>query len=192
MRALRVSVLGQLIDRLRDTPEEALEYARQLLSLDPLSEAAHVQLIHLLGAMGKTREAIAQYDRCKRVLAAELGAQPSAELQLAHEPIGPRAVETILPANPTRPRIQRPIASKRALVGHEAGCGSGPPSRRRRCGSRERSDRGRSGIGRTRLLGSSPAWPSGRRPVLSGRAFEAETVRPYGPDRRAPVDACRT
>jgi len=188
MRALRVSVLGQLIDRLRDTPDEALEYARQLLSLDPLSETAHVQLIQLLAAMGRTREAIAQYDRCKRVLAAELGAQPSAELQLARMNLSaPRVVETTpprrafdAPADAAPERIEAPplvgrrgeLAKLEALL-RDAAAGA-------EHGAIEIV--GESGIGKTRLLEelAHMAEKTGGI-VLSGRAFEAETVRPYGP-----------
>ena len=109
VRATRVSVLGQLIERVRDTPDEALEYARQLLALDPLSEASHIRLIRLLGDMGRTREAIAQYDRCKRVLASELGAQPSPELQLARMNLsGSRSTE---PVGSTRPPAAEPLPS---------------------------------------------------------------------------------
>ena len=114
MRATRVSVLGQLIERVRDTPDEALEYARQLLALDPLSEASHIRLIRLLGDMGRTREAIpAQYDRCKRVLASELGAQPSPELQLARMNLsGTRSTETV---GATRAPAAEPLPSDRPL-----------------------------------------------------------------------------
>ena len=111
VRATRVSVLGQLIERVRDTPDEALEYARQLLALDPLSEASHIRLIRLLGDMGRTREAIAQYDRCKRVLASELGAQPSPELQLARMNLsGSRSAEPVGSTRAPPPNHCRAIA----------------------------------------------------------------------------------
>ena len=125
VRATRVSVLGQLIERVRDTPDEALDYARQLLALDPLSEASHIRLIRLLGDMGRTREAIAQYDRCKRVLASELGAQPSPELQLARTKLSgsrstedrrkhPRAPGAREPRRAIRPPSTQAIDARRA------------------------------------------------------------------------------
>jgi hypothetical protein len=136
------------------------------LSLAPLAETAHVQLIHLLGAMGRTREAIAQYDRCKRVLAAELGAQPSAELQLARMNLSvPRAVETIPPRQtPDAPtdaspdRIEAPplvgrrgeVAKLEALL-RDAAAGADH-------GAIEIV--GESGIGRPACSKSSPTWPS--------------------------------
>ena len=190
-RATRLAVLGQLIARLKDAPVEAIEYARQRLSLDPLSEGAHLDVIRLLGAMGHTREAIAQYDRCKRLLAAELGAQPSAELTMARLALTnarpsadatlaavPAALATSSGALPLVGRA-RELDRARAIV-HEAAAG------------REHAALqviGEAGIGKTRLLEEIGRLVHERNGVvLSGRAFEAEAVRPYG----AWIDALRS
>jgi DNA-binding SARP family transcriptional activator len=205
MRALRVSVLGQLIERLHDTPDEALEYARQLLSLDPLSEAAHIQLIRLLGAMGKTREAVAQYERCKRVLLAELGREPSADLKLARMSVSPArsspssdgsSQEASPPRSSSPPdsayvavpdSIQTPklVGRKRELAKLEAMVLDTLAAKEH--GGIEVV--GEPGIGKTRMLEElARAVKKTGGLVLFGRAFEAETVRPYG----AWIDALRS
>src|SRR5688572_1794886 len=45
LRSLQVSFLMHLIERLAGAPDEALKYARALVSLDPLAESSHVRLI---------------------------------------------------------------------------------------------------------------------------------------------------
>ncbi|HVR61847.1 MAG TPA: BTAD domain-containing putative transcriptional regulator, partial [Polyangia bacterium] len=83
VRALRVAILVALTDRLGDAPEEALRYARERVAIDPLAETAHVAVVKLLGKLGRLREAQQQYESCRRILQAELGARTSAELEQA-------------------------------------------------------------------------------------------------------------
>src|SRR5204863_8890289 len=76
LRALRVRLLAELRARLEPTaPEEALAYARERVRVDPLTEAAHVDVVRLLGRLGRVREAQAQYETCRRILETELGAR---------------------------------------------------------------------------------------------------------------------
>ncbi len=58
-----------------------LEWAGRLLKLDPLRESAHRQMMLLLARNGQTAEALAQYEACRCILAAELGAQPEPETE---------------------------------------------------------------------------------------------------------------
>ena len=83
IRAVRVAVLSALADRLGHQPDAALTYARARLVVDPFSEAAHIAVIQLLGAAGRTREALQQYESCRRMLEGQLGAKPSAALERA-------------------------------------------------------------------------------------------------------------
>lgn len=55
------------------------QYARQQLALAPWREEAHRQLMQALVGDGRRSEALAQYENCRRLLAAELGAEPTAE-----------------------------------------------------------------------------------------------------------------
>lgn len=59
VRAVRVSVLAALVERLRTQPEAALPFARELLGVDPLSEAAHIKVVRILAELGRTRGRVA-------------------------------------------------------------------------------------------------------------------------------------
>jgi DNA-binding SARP family transcriptional activator/predicted ATPase len=58
--------------------ERALPFAWRQVDLDPWRERAHRQLMRLLALTGRRDEALAQYEACRRLLAEELGADPSA------------------------------------------------------------------------------------------------------------------
>lgn len=55
------------------------QYARQQLALAPWREEAHRQLMQALLGNGRRSEALAQYENCRRLLATELGVEPTAE-----------------------------------------------------------------------------------------------------------------
>ncbi|GAB4444213.1 MAG: NB-ARC domain-containing protein [Anaerolineae bacterium] len=55
----------------------AEKYARQQLALEPWHEIAHYQLMEILAKTGQKTAALAQYETCRRLLAEELGAEPS-------------------------------------------------------------------------------------------------------------------
>jgi len=184
-RAMRLAILTELIDRLRDAPAEALEYARQRLSLDPLSESAHLGVIHLLGGMGHTREAIAQYDRCKRLLAAELGAQPSAELTLARmnlssaRPAAPDVGPPVLPDTTVSRGAGLPLIGRSREIERARTVIAAAATGSEHAALQVKGD---PGIGKSRLLEELAHMVRALGgAVLSGRAFEAEAVRPYGP-----------
>ncbi len=58
---------------------DGIAVAQRRLWLDPLAEDAHRQLMHLLAADGQTTAALAQFERCRELLANELGVEPEAE-----------------------------------------------------------------------------------------------------------------
>ncbi len=62
-----------------------IDHARRLLVLDPLQEAAHRQMMLLLAASGQRSAALTQYETCRELLAEELGAEPSPEIQETYE-----------------------------------------------------------------------------------------------------------
>jgi DNA-binding SARP family transcriptional activator len=195
LRTLRVRVLGQLCARLEDAPEEALGYARARVLVDPLTEAAHVDVVRLLGRLGRVREAQAQYETCRRILESELGSKTSQALEQARMELGKTGV-TGAPAPAPAPRPAPPSgkAAKAALpfVGRAEALRAIQASlEAARTG---RADRmlffvGDPGIGKTRVLDElcQSAQAAGGR-VLRGRGFEAEMVRPYG----AWIDALRS
>jgi predicted ATPase len=62
-------------------------YARRQLALEPWREPAHRQLMRGLALAGDRRAALAQYEACGRVLAAELGIEPETETTALYEQI---------------------------------------------------------------------------------------------------------
>ncbi len=67
--------------------ERALQLAWRLVDLEPWWEEAHQQLILLLAHSGRRSEALAQYLRCRRLLAEELDVAPSPETTGLYEQI---------------------------------------------------------------------------------------------------------
>ena len=102
------------------TPAAGIAHAARLLHLEPLQEETHRLLMRLLVAGGERATALAQYDRCVQLLAAELGIAPEAATQVLAAEIrsgGPAlmgpvtrpsaplpAVPPALPVSPTPPQ----------------------------------------------------------------------------------------
>ena len=206
LRALRVRVLGQLCARLADAPEEALGYARARVLVDPLTEAAHVDVVRLLGRLGRVREAQAQYETCRRILESELGARTSQALEEARMALArPAAAQApAAAANGAPPAAADPPRAEAAPAARTPGARAFPfvgraEARRAIQASLDAARTGRAervllfvgdpGIGKTRVLDelAERAQATGGR-VLRGRGFEAEMVRPYG----AWIDALRS
>jgi DNA-binding SARP family transcriptional activator len=201
LRARQVGLLTTLIERLRAEPARALGHARTLVALDPLAESPRLMLLDLLAALGQTRRALDEYDEYARTLRRELHVEPSFEVErrrmaLTQPPLGAGGAGQVAAARasasdagpaPVLPDLALPPAS--AFVGRQ----------RERALLEELLDAGGAGtpvllllgepgIGKTRLLEELGRLARERGGlVLSGRAFEAELVRPYG----AFIDALR-
>jgi predicted ATPase/DNA-binding SARP family transcriptional activator len=107
---LVVEALGRLADchEQRGEVEQAVQYARRQVELDPCAERAYRQLMHTLALSGQRGAALAQYETCCRTLAEELGVRPEAETTAlyerlrdgtelhAHSPTPPRNLPTSL------------------------------------------------------------------------------------------------
>jgi DNA-binding SARP family transcriptional activator/DNA-binding transcriptional ArsR family regulator len=74
-----LSALRRLVDatKANGAYEEALAFARRLTHHDQLNEEAYREVMRLSFLLGRTNEAIEQYERCKSVLEEELGTSPS-------------------------------------------------------------------------------------------------------------------
>ena len=83
--------------------ERALELAWRQLDLEPWWEEAHQQLIRLLALSGRRSEALAQYVKCRHVLAEELDVEPSAETTDLYEQIRDETLAGSLPSPQHRP-----------------------------------------------------------------------------------------
>jgi DNA-binding SARP family transcriptional activator len=80
-RSTVFSALGRLVDYSLEMGdfEAGIEYANQLLLLDPWLEEGHRQLMWLYAQNGQRGAALRQYESCREVLAVELGVEPSPE-----------------------------------------------------------------------------------------------------------------
>ena len=194
-------ILATLADRL-DEPEEALTHARRRVAIDPLAEAGHVAVMRLLAKLGRPREAIKQYESCRRILQGQLGRGPSKELEAARSMLGrvsaapheaPLFAAASIAPDDSSPAARPAGAGARApLVGRAAE--QAVIAEALREASRGQQGcvlllLGEPGIGKTRLLGEAAEHATAAGGVaLFGRAFEAEMVRPYG----AWIDALRS
>src|SRR5215469_2206170 len=59
--------------------EAGLAHASRLLELDPLREETHRHMMIVLAGSGRRSAALAQYDACRRILAAAFGVEPEVE-----------------------------------------------------------------------------------------------------------------
>ena len=102
--------------------DEAIVYARRRLSLDPLRESSHRELMRLYAQARQRAAALRQYRECERVLDEELGVAPSEETTTLYEQIRTRPEEretpTAAPATP-QPRHNLP-ARLTTFIGREA------------------------------------------------------------------------
>ncbi len=78
LRLLTLRGLEALVERClaQGAYEQGLAATRRLLQLEPWSEPAHCLQMQLLAHSGRRAEAVAQYARCRTILAAELGVAP--------------------------------------------------------------------------------------------------------------------
>lgn len=66
---------------------QGLNYAHQLLTLDPWREEVHRQVMQLLAVTGQRSAALTQYETCRRILAEELAVEPALETMTLYEQI---------------------------------------------------------------------------------------------------------
>lgn len=187
-RALRASLLAELVRRLTEEPERAVAHARAWVAIDPLEDTARAALVRLLGRLGRRDEARQHYEAGRR-LEKELARNPSEELAAAWRSVDDRAKASPTPAAAAAPapigaeavplsRVAPLVGRARELAALEA------------LGAKvERDGRlaaivvtGEPGIGKTRLL---QEWMQRVRArggaAVFGAAFEAESGNPYGP-----------
>ncbi|MBI5033936.1 MAG: tetratricopeptide repeat protein [Chloroflexi bacterium] len=102
--------------------EQARHYAARQLELDPWHEEAHRQLMRALALSGQRSAALTQYDTCRRVLADELGVEPSKETRELYEQIRAGKFEVVPRAQPTPP--SNLLHAPTTFIGREAEMGT--------------------------------------------------------------------
>jgi SARP family transcriptional regulator, regulator of embCAB operon len=83
LHAILVRALDCLVDiwHANEEPALAVEAARESITLEPFRETGYQRLIRLHKALGNRAEALRVYEECRRLLACELGAEPSADTE---------------------------------------------------------------------------------------------------------------
>jgi predicted ATPase/DNA-binding SARP family transcriptional activator len=69
----------------QDELERALRHARQWADMDPWQEEAHRLVMRLLASAGRRNEALQHYETCRRLLAEELGTEPTESTRKLYE-----------------------------------------------------------------------------------------------------------
>ena len=173
--------------------EQAIEQAHRWLSLDPLHEPAHRELMTLLAASGQRSTALRQYRECVRILDEELGVPPLEETTALYERIlagelsdEPAAMMTVAAAPEPKadaadqpatgltslPMVGRAAEWRQLQQWHQAVNGGG----------RLAIIEGEAGIGKTRLAEAFLAeLERGGALLAAARCYEGETLLAYGP-----------
>ena len=88
-------------------PQEAVEWAEQTIVLAPFRETGYRRLMEAHAAAGNRAEALRVYERCRRLLAEELGTYPSPETESIYrgllEATGASAARSAPPLPPPQP-----------------------------------------------------------------------------------------
>jgi DNA-binding SARP family transcriptional activator len=91
-----------------------IRHASKWVQLEPLSEAAHRQMMRLLTFSGERSAALAHYEKCQEILAQELGVQPEEQTRTLFEQIRGgdvrSATEEYQPSTPTTPKRKESFA----------------------------------------------------------------------------------
>lgn len=82
-------------------PEAAIPYARRLITLDPLNESAHRQLMEIYLQAGQHSAALKQYQTCEQLLRKQLNLDPQPETRALYKKIRKGEIK------PTR--VEKPI-----------------------------------------------------------------------------------
>lgn len=150
---------------------EARKYAKRYLELDPWDEQAHRCLMRAQARLGQRLAALAQYERCRHILAQELGVSPEPEtialveqIRAGAESPAPAAARSIPPAAGRRGNLPTPatrlVGRGRELAALAAALGAAEP--------RVLTLTGAAGCGKTRL---ALALAERGRPLFGDGAF---------------------
>src|SRR5207253_1703610 len=124
VRGGALSVLADACLRSGDA-REAAEWAEQAIALEPFRETGYRRLMEAHAAAGNRAEALRVYERCRRLLADELGTYPSPETESIYRELleAPVAQTGVAPASeeperapPPRPRSRRRIVAAAVTV----------------------------------------------------------------------------
>jgi len=128
VRVRALTVLSDACLRLGDA-DEAAKWAEQAIDLEPFRESGYRRLMEARAAAGNQAEALQVYERCRRLLADELGAYPSPETESIYR----RLLAMPAPADEAVAAVaERPAPVDRPERTPVVAGGEGPRSGRRR------------------------------------------------------------
>lgn len=194
LQQMRIRALDQLIDLLEEQRDyrAALDYAQQLLRIDPLHEATYCSLMRLHGLSGDRANALQMYHRCMTILREELGIDPSPTTRKLYEQLLNEDDQQLNPSplllKSRSPLVSRSKSALLPLAGRKREWSFVQQWLTATTSNHTYDDAtevllllGEPGIGKTRLLEElreKIQFLGGQ--VLWGRGFAAEMVRPYG------------
>lgn len=182
LREAAIEALRKLVESYRRRGEFrfGVHYARRLVAIEPLSEEAHCELIHLLALSGQRSRALAQYEALSQLLREELGVEPQKATRALYASILAEATE-----KETESQGAEPIGPLIPLVGRAEGLKDLKRSWTEvlEGGARLTLVTGEAGIGKTRLIRSflDAATSQRRAVVLTGRCYELSPRMAYLP-----------
>ncbi|HSG40942.1 MAG TPA: BTAD domain-containing putative transcriptional regulator [Thermoanaerobaculia bacterium] len=182
LRDSAVEALRKLVDSYRRRGEYRFgaHYARRLVTIEPLSEEAHRELMRLWALSGQRSRALAQYEELLNLLREELGVAPLEETRALYESILAEAVEEEAAA-----RNEEPIGPLVPLVGRRAAYEVLREGWFRAQEGKVHFTlvRGEGGTGKTRLIKSFLDVTTSKRraTVLKGRCYELAPMMAYRP-----------
>lgn len=182
LRDSAIEALRKLIDSYRRRGEYRFgaHYARRLVTIEPLSEEAHRELMRLWALSGQRSRALAQYEELLNLLREELGVDPLEETRSLYESILAEAVEEEAAA-----RSEEPIGPLVPLAGRR-----GAYEALREGWFKAQDGKvhftlviGEGGTGKTRLVKSFLDVTTSKRraTVLKGRCYELAPLVAYRP-----------
>ena len=101
--------------------DQAIPYARRLITLDPLNESSHRQLMQVYLRAGQHSAALKQYQACEEILRKELGIDPQPETRDLYKKIRKREIKPAQiqkPAEQPSPRHNLPLQLS-SFIGRE-------------------------------------------------------------------------
>ncbi|MGA7096560.1 MAG: BTAD domain-containing putative transcriptional regulator, partial [Acidimicrobiia bacterium] len=177
--------LSRLVDvtKANGAYEEALGYARRLTHHDSLSEEFHQEVMRLCFLLGRTGEAVQQFERCRSVLAEELGSEPSPatvdlykkvvrQRQAGIRPVRDQASASLLGSRADAPFVGRE-EERRSLIDHMERVLAGPGG--------VVLVEGEPGVGKTRLAVEAAEDAQWRGFEISSGACAPGALRPFAP-----------
>jgi ABC-type transport system substrate-binding protein/DNA-binding SARP family transcriptional activator len=102
---VRARALSVLVDACMKSgnPREAAKWAAQAIALEPFRESGYRRLMEAHATAGDRAEALRVYERCRRLLAEELGAYPSPETESIYRALLDTPAEAAGPATAAAP-----------------------------------------------------------------------------------------